>query len=620
MKKLIILLIVLSFIAGILVADDNYKNAASVILVDSLSFHIDKDMKMIKERFLRIKILEKRGREEKGDIQARFDEDSQKFEIISAHTLTPAGEIIEPEESGVSLVSAPEVGYASQYTNLKMQVISFPALEPNAIIEYNYRIISEKEMEKPFAANITLQTREPIKKKIVSITFPMEDKDKFVFRSIKTDLKPKIIKSGDLITYKFEMNDMAKIKAEQNMPSLAEISPELRLTFYPDWDEFVDNYQKNFFDAAKVSRSIKKQLKKIVGESTEETIENIAIFVKQNIRSIYLGFGESGFEPTDAKKILDNRYGDPQDKAVLLTALLQATNVDAYPVLVAANQIADLQKTLPVPSLMKNILVAYKLNGKTNYIDPMTAFCKPNWLSERFQNRQAIAISPKKFEFITTPQTPIDASKSLVKLNASLDEEGTLRGTFEVTATGYFDRLVRNQLRYKNSDELDILFASIAAGIRGGTDIVNYTFTNPENLKKTMKVSLQFESPNYLTKQGKRLKLSIPKLGIRGADVSDFSTLKERDYDLMLGTKREYKFNASIQIPADFDLQYSPQGKSDKNRLADFNIVSSVENNTVSFSTEFQFETNRVPVSDYSAFRKVQNDYFNQNNWLFIFE
>jgi len=317
---------------------------------------------------------------------------------------------------------------------------------------------------------------------------------------------------------------------------------------------------------------------------------------------------------------LNNRYGDPQDKAVLLTTFLRKMDVEAYPVLLAAKQVKDLQSTLPIPGLMKNILVAYKLKGKTYYIDPMSSFCRPNWIDGRYQNRKAIAIFPEDFEFITTPQTAIDASKSLVRLDAKLDKKGNLSGTFHITSRGYFDTHLRKRLRYKNSDELDIFFTGIAANIQGGIDLIDYRFTNPEDLKKSIKINLQFKTANYLTKQGTRLKFSIPRLGMPSTEVADYSNLKEREYPLVLGTKREYDITASIKLLKDFVLQYSPQKKSKNNESAHFDIISSEKNSTLQFSSEFKIISERVPIKNYPIFRKLQNDYFNLNNWLVIFK
>jgi len=622
MKKIIITVLALLFFAFPLFAKIvEYPNASCLVLLDSTSISLNKDSEVTKERYLRIEILQKRGRSVYGDIKERFDKDDQVFEILKAQTITPSGEIITPKDDAISVVSAPEVAFATQYTNLQMQVVTFPALEKGAIIEYCYRITSTQPLKNPMFGLIIFQETEPIKKKIVTINFPKEQKPSFHYEFIGDEVEPVIKNLGsEMVSYSFLMEDISKIGSEPYMPAIADISPKLCYTFYPDWNTFCKWYGKNFFKSAKPSGALKKYANELGGNTIDEQIKKIVLFIQQKVRNVYLSFGESGYKPNKAKEILHNMYGDSQDKAVLLVALLKAIDVDAYPVLVASQDSVDIENSLPVPSIFKHILVAIGNDEKRWYVSPTGQFCKYRWLPASLQGRDAILLTKKGENYVHIPIFDPSASNCDVSLVADIDEKGNMNGTFELTATGYCDRQVRNQLKQKNKEEQDIFFKTVVNSVLGGSKVISYNFTNPEDLTRDMKLKAVFESPNYVTFQGDKIRFNIPRLSINGANIGNYCAAKERDYGLLLQSARKYTYNARITIPEEYTAEYTPRAGCIDLGIAQYDINSYLENEVVYFNSYFNLKERDVPVLKYDQFKQKQDEYFNRNNWMVILE
>ena len=628
MKRHILTILLMIMIMPQFVMAKEYPNASGIVLLDSTTITLQKDMKVVKERYLRIKILEKRGRSVFGDIKERYDKDFQKFEIIKAQTVLPSGKIIKPEEDAISDVSAPEVGFAAQYTNVLMKVVSFPALDPGVIIEYHYKISSKKSLTHPLFADVIFQGTEPIKKKIFTIIFPDKERKRFHQKFIGRKVRPIIEQLDDyMVSYTFTLKDIPKIIVEPNMPSISEIAPKLLFTFYDLWEDFGKWYGKKFYKSAKVDKDIKSMAEKLRGQNSEKHIENIVHFVKQKIRNIHLSFGDSGYNPNKAKKVLNNMYGDPQDKAVLLVSLLKAAGIDAYPVLVLtpkwgyfsivglSRSILNMNSSLPVPSQFNSVLVAIKHNGNIQFVSPMGQFNRYGWLSHEYQGRDGLIIKKRRAELITLPVTDEQDSKSELNLNAKIDKQGNLKGTYELNTTGYYDNKLRDQLRYKNKDELDILFKSVVNQIRGGSKLITYELTNPEDLDKDMKIKIVFESPKYATFQKSKVRFNIPRLSISGAGVENYSSLSERNHELMLWSKRTCSYNANIEIPEGFKVQYIPKNEKQENDYAGFTIKSNKSENSIILNYRFIIRKQKVDNLGYKDFKKLQDEYFNREKW-----
>lgn len=632
MKKYILIVFLLITILSNLSEAKEYPNASGVVLLDSTTITLQKDMKVTKERFLRIKILEKRGRDIFGDIKERYDKNSQDFKVITAQTILPSGKIVKAEKDAISDVSAPEVGYATQYTNVLMKVVSFSALEPGVIIEYHYKVSSKEATKHPLFGNVLFQGTEPIKKKVFTIVFPMKEKNNFHQKFVGRKLEPKIENlPDDMISYTFGLKDIPMINSEPDMPPISEIALKLLFTFYNSWEDFGKWYGEKFYKSVKVDRNIRKKVEELGGKTREEKIENIVLFVKQKIRSVYLSFGDSGYQPNKAKKVLKNRYGDPQDKAVLLVALLKAVGINTYPVLVPTPKwgyfsivglsrsiLTDMDNSLTVPSQFNSIMVAIENDGSLQFVSPISQFNRYGWIPDSYQGKDGLIIKEDAARFVEIPVLDEKESKAQVTLNAEIDEQGNLKGTFELKATGFCDYNVRNQLKHKNKDEQNIFFKSVMNSIRGGSKLISYDFTNPEDLTKDMNIKVVFESPNYAVFQGDKVRFNIPRLSIYGANVGNYSSIQKRNYDLELYSKRMYSYDAKVKIPEGFEVEYLPDSDGINNKNAKYVITSNIDNNELNFNSNFVLKDKKVNVSEYENFKKLQDGYFNRNNWIVI--
>lgn len=632
MKKYILIVYLLIALFPKFSVAQEYPNASGVVLLDSTTITLQKDQKVVKERYLRIKILEKRGRDVFGDIQERYDKKSQDFQVITAQTILPSGKIVQADKDAISDVSAPEVGYATQYTNVLMKVVSFSALEPDVIIEYHYKVSSKEAIKHPLFGNVLFQGTEPIKKKIFTMIFPAKEEKQFHQEFIGNDIEP-IIKnlSDDMISYTFALKDIPMINSEPNMPPISEIASKLLFTFYNSWEDFGKWYGEKFYKSVKVDKSIRKMAEQLGGDTRKEQIENIVLFVKQKIRSVYLSFGDSGYQPNKAKKILKNMYGDPQDKVVLLVTLLKAVGVNAYPVLVPTPKwgyfsivglsrsiLTDMDNSLAVPSQFNSIMVAIEHNGDIQFVSLIGQFNRYGWIPDSYQGKDGLIIKEDAARFVEIPVLNEKESKAQVTLNAEIDEQGNLKGTFELKTTGYCDFNVRNQLKHKNKDEQDIFFKGVVNNIRGGSKLISYDFTDPEDLTSDMNVKVVFESPNYATFQGDKVRFNIPQLFIYGANIGNYSSIQKRNYDLELYSKRIYSYNAKIEIPEGFEVEYLPNPDVKDNENAEFIIESKMGDNEIIFNSDFILKQKKVNVSEYEDFKKLQDGYFNRNNWIVI--
>jgi transglutaminase-like putative cysteine protease len=194
------------------------------------------------------------------------------------------------------------------------------------------------------------------------------------FKNINTDIQPVIEKKNNTTIYTWTSHKVDAHLSDNYEPDWYTSYAYTTITSFKSWRDVAAWAFKRY----KVSNQDKQTvLKEIVSKfkftSPEQYTLDVIRFVQDEIR--YLGF-ESGLNshlPHSPTKVYDQRFGDCKDKSLLLTALLNARSIEAYPVLVNTSFCEKLSDELPRTNSFNHCVVQIKLNGRVFYIDPTIA-------------------------------------------------------------------------------------------------------------------------------------------------------------------------------------------------------------------------------------------------------
>ncbi|WP_254083201.1 DUF2569 family protein [Dawidia cretensis] len=109
--------------------------------------------------------------------------------------------------------------------------------------------------------------------------------------------------------------------------------------------------------------------KQFKATTPEAYVEEVVRFVQDEVR--YLGFetGMNSHMPHAPLTVYNQRFGDCKDKALLLTTLLNARGIEAYPMLVNTSDGAYVSDEGPSMYAFDHCVAQVKLNDSTFYID-----------------------------------------------------------------------------------------------------------------------------------------------------------------------------------------------------------------------------------------------------------
>lgn len=158
---------------------------------------------------------------------------------------------------------------------------------------------------------------------------------------------------------------------EGNSPPWYDPTPRAELTSFNGWGD-VAEWALPLYEISDTERTELAELAHdlLVGKTSEQRILAAIHFVQDNVR--YLGQEEGlwGYQPRNPVFCFQQRFGDCKEKSLLLVALLDLLDIEAFPLLVSTKYQRQLGNHPPAPSTLNHCVVGLEFAGETIFVDP----------------------------------------------------------------------------------------------------------------------------------------------------------------------------------------------------------------------------------------------------------
>ncbi|MBU0692330.1 DUF3857 domain-containing protein [bacterium] len=554
-----------------------------------------------------IKILDERAKDVYGDQSIRFDADKDTVIIESARTRLPDGTWIDPEADAFTLTSAPEVQWASAYSQLKQQNISFPGLDVGAAIYLSYRIEPKPGVEAPKrlqAGGVHLfGGMNPYLEQAYTLDVYPPWQVQYELQNSDALPLPAMIEGGTRYQWKFENTE--QLIMEPDMVSPERLLPRLLWTSFRNWEELGLFISEPFWESVDESdKAIEEYLKEVGLEFRgKPALMNTAFWNLINIRPVNLRLGSVGYEPNTANKVWANRYGHDLDKAVLFTALLGHYGLDVIPVLVQNSSAPFCE--LPVLEQFGHILLAVPLAGDTIWIELSDQYYPPSEIP--YSATQGTGCMLTYGAPMLVPIAPLSHAdrKSLTLLKAQLSEDGTLTGTASASPKADFAARARRIFKDQKAQEREIYFQRIASTFGQGTKVTDSGNSDPALLMKEFEVSFDFSCGEYAVIQDDLMLLERPRNPFSFALTGFYPSLPEVRYPIELPARGTTETVIEITLPANYKVAYLPAPLIVVNPYLQLTLIPKQEANKLTWTQTLEIIQDRVPVADYEALREA---------------
>lgn len=168
---------------------------------------------------------------------------------------------------------------------------------------------------------------------------------------------------------------------------------------------------------------------------TEQAVLEALQIVQEEVRYHAILLGDSTHRPAPPRLTWERRYGDCKDKALLLSRLLQALDLDAVPALVSMQRGPGIRESLPAATQFDHVIVRLQMDGQTYWLDPtMTQQRGPLALRRAASFGVALAIAPGVGKLEEMGPSP--TSNSEIEERYQVEADGTVLLSIDTRLTG----------------------------------------------------------------------------------------------------------------------------------------------------------------------------------------
>ena len=528
------------------------------------------------------------------------------------------------------------------YWGARQIMLELGRLYPGDVVEYEiakkgftYALLAGAESEDEsrfippmrgqFYDIVPFWVSEPTLRKVYKLTIPKEKEIQFHF--YQGDCSSSMHYEDGKKAYTFVVEDVIPVKQEPNMVNLFDAAPKLMLSSTPEWKDkslWFHKVNEDYGSFEPIPEAQKKVDELIKGKKTEmEKIAVLTHWVADNIRysGISMGKGE-GYTLHNLKMNYTDRCGVCKDIAGTLIAFLRMAGFEAYPAMTMAGSRVE---SIPADHFNHCVAVVKLSNGTYMPLDPTwVPFCRELWSSAEQQQNYLPGV-PEGSDLCLTPLSAPENHYVRIHADNRIDERGTLRGRFTITAEGQSDSNIRRifttgwQSDWKNSLEKQLLAVSPKAKLLR----VDYG-KNPKDYQAApIRITFSYEIPGYAIIAGDRMLLKPLVMNNLYNQVKSFlridTDLETRQYGFKDGCSRLVEQEETIRVPKGYTLINTPRNDNWRSQAADFEgSLSQGKQQEIVLRQRLALKKRVYDTADWEGFRTAVNAYKSYGEYIMI--
>lgn len=358
------------------------------------------------------------------------------------------------------------------------------------------------------------------------------------------------------------------------MPGEPNVRPWLLVSYRSDGgkrepDKYWAGIGKSSYGNLKQSLKTNGDLKQIAAQTVagakddNEKVLRLIQYIRANVRDLY-GHDVSEEDrakvlkkrPKDrdatASEIFKSGMGAPDELNILFAALAMEVGLDARPALIANRDDLVFTKGLAEAFFLRSIDMAVMIDGKWKIYDVSMRMLAPQMLGWREEGVMALIADPKNPDFVLSPVSMPDDSRSERTAKLALSDDGTLEGDVEEKWTGHAAYDHRYELRDESGSRQQEREKDEIVKVYPQAEVTGLHLDNFAKPDQPLQLRYHIRIPGYAGRTGKRI-LFQPLFFERG-DAPVFTAV-DRRYDVVFRYAWRDSDDVTIALPAGFELE-----------------------------------------------------------------
>jgi len=599
---------------------EQYPEASALFLKIQKLIDVDDAGAVTTLRNVLTRTLTLKGRENYANQSFYYNADREELELVKGVTVRRTGRTVEVEPDAINDVTPAFLEGATIYANVVQKVFSFPVVGKGSTMELQLVARQEPSPDGSFSGIEYFRSEDPILDKEVIFSLPGG-------ATMLRSFVPGDAGLGDAETdfddTVWRVHDVPGLVPEEHMPPTAELYPRMVYSSYESWQGPAALFASEFYPHVQTAGAVGVRADELTAEleDREAIVRSVFLEVAENVRNVHLDLGLGGYEPNDASLVMENRYGDPRDKAVLLVSMLRAAGIEAWPALVNDGPVTFVED-VPTLEQFDSILVAIRDADGYRFLDPFIDNALYGYLYWGRGSTALLVADDGSGELTKLdPFHPLE-NRSDRSVVAEIADDGAAELVATCEVSGLFDRKSRIALKDATESEIQKFFEEATGSIGPGATDVEHFLTDLKDLLEPVKVQQTIDAPGFAVPQGDMMIVRTPEFPFAFARIEIEPSLAEREFSFMLPAELSSEYEFRARIPQGYEPIRIPEPIEIDTEDALFELSCEwvPAERSVVWTKTIEFRTRRIPVDRYDAFKAAFDRLLSPKNSLILLE
>ncbi len=601
------------------------KDAEAIVLFDTgKSYFIEtgNSFDVVFERTTRIKILSEAGINW-AEVEIPFYQEGgiyEKVYDIEAYSYNYENGVINKTPFNVSNTFDEKIN-----NSWNVKKFAIPNVKEGTIVEYRYKVSSQykfnlRDWEFQWKIPVVHSEYEAKMIPFYEYSFLLQGANKFDSQNSYTDVGASrqfgAITFQDKV-YNFTMKNVPAFNSEEFIASINDYIIKLdfqlskihqpggaTINIMTTWEDMNMNLLKHKDFGNYIERSEKLALKLLNNESLElnndkEKFDHVIEYVKRNYN---WDKTRGKYASKSPKKFVEEKYGNCADINLFAIGLLQASGIDAKPVLISTRDNGKIKYAYPFTHFFNYVIIQANVDGVNILTDATEILELDDRIPLRCINDRGLIIQKKKTEWIGLES--VFPSEIKTNIQIGITSHALLSSSIHKSATEYDASYYRNNY----SDDIETIKKSLET-----IDylIIDTTIVIQNQLNREEPYILAYKQTSTPEIVNEKIYLS-PFLN---ETISD-NPLKQKDrtYPIDLTYPKKRIFKSTIVIPEGNKVEYIPSEQKIDNQLFELTYSTSIVDNQIIILFDYYFKKSIYSSNDYSKIKLYFNEIVKKGN------
>jgi hypothetical protein len=570
-----------------------------------LTYSLNADGSHVETRDTSVKILKDRAVERMKQASVSFSTSVEKIEVLHAYTLKPDGRRIDAPKSNyqydINKGQDKDSPAFSDYTTL---TVIFPDVAVGDVLAFSYKVT---QLEPIFPGHFSVVQRFSSGDAYDDVRIRIDSPESLWTQHAATGLTEVANEEREgRKVLEWTYQNPRPLKGKRKNYSVYDPEREIGFSFstFRNYKEISDAYGARARTKAVVTDRIRALAETITKDEATPRDQARALYewVATNISYAGNCVGVGAVVPRELSFVIDNKMGDCKDHATLLQALLEAKGISSSQALINAGSTYRLPK-VPVVSMVNHVI--NYIPSLNLYVDSTSETTPFGMLPMSDADKPVLLVDGFKDGTKTQAVAP-GANRQYTKSVTTINPDGSVAGTIDVSLNGIFAVTGRDRLRNVTPDMEEEMFKNMYKrnNERGGGRIEK---DDPKALLDTFKYKVTFNMQDFLPLPGAGA-FGVYPLYYTEAALSNLlavgvSEEEEAQEIVCLGgsSVEEYIYH----LPNNMKVLSVPKNISLSNALVNYRSTYALKGNTLTVKRELFDKTkgNVCPIS-------IQKEFF----------